>query len=499
MTGQSDILARYLTDATRQAHARLVEEYYPLVQSVCRRFLRRPHDVEDAVQETFFKLARHGGRIHGSLSAWLASAAHSSAIDLIRRSVRERNRRRDLARLDPSRNASHVLHQLIAGKLLDALRELDSAQRELIAERFFRKTPLRLLAGRYHMSISTVSSRVNAALDALASVLNDMGVRAADAQTLAEAFGEPPDPVDGLGNDPLRFAPDWRDTENAPSPEPHPLNLLPGWNRPLRVGVLISYRSTLIVGEDGSYWPADLQLHSIRYVPRDGIQLVSIIEPDTAECGPIERAMREHDLTGGLIDACDADALRTLDVIILSWNRSLSAAASTALTHAVGAGVGLLNEYWTGGYEQMRTSPQIQALMLAGSPIHAHHGCLHGEAAPAHMVHEHPLLTGRTPGMAMTGRTCGPVYKPAEGATILAVSDVEIPESQHRIFGLGRAPMPVCVAGRLGHGRVWVVNCFPHERLAPHLGAAFPDYLRDVLLWLAEPRRAPDACDLPRG
>src|SRR4051794_37755722 len=77
---------------------RVVEAYRPLVVSVCRRYLRDPNDVQDAVQQTFLKFAEHAGKVESSLVAWLASAAQSSSVDLIRSCVRERRRREGLAR-----------------------------------------------------------------------------------------------------------------------------------------------------------------------------------------------------------------------------------------------------------------------------------------------------------------------------------------------------------------------------------------------------------------
>jgi RNA polymerase sigma factor (sigma-70 family) len=493
MSEQRELLPRYLTDADRSARQRLVDGYAPLVYSVCRRYLRRPQDVQDAAQETFLKLARHAPHIDGSVTAWLVSTAYSSSIDLIRRDARERQRRRRHADCISSRPSDHSPpHPKIAQKLSQAIQELDSPRRELIVEHFLHRTPMRLLAGRNRVSVSSISRRMSAGLSELADVLNDMGVKSADQLTLAEHFGDGAALQVFAGPDTLRFAPDWRAGEALVPRAGKAVaaqQRLPGWSRPLRVGVLVSYRSTLAVGRDGKQWPAELQLHSTRWIPPQGFQLVSIIEPDTSECGPVECAMREHELTGGLIDVCDADALKTLDVILLGWNRSLSDRAAAAINHAVRSGVGLLNEYWTGSYEKMRESADIQGLMLAGCPIHAHHAAHHGQLGPARVVHEHALLPGLKPGMPVAGRGCGPVYRPVEGATVLSVSQTIIGEQEHRIAGLGPTPMPICIAGQLGRGRVWVANCFDHHRLAPHLAVGFGDYLRDLLMWLGEGRR----------
>src|SRR3954464_15908861 len=42
--------------AAREQIERIVAQYRPLIYSVCRRYLRRPDDVEDAAQETALKV-----------------------------------------------------------------------------------------------------------------------------------------------------------------------------------------------------------------------------------------------------------------------------------------------------------------------------------------------------------------------------------------------------------------------------------------------------------
>jgi RNA polymerase sigma factor (sigma-70 family) len=451
--------------------------------------LRRPQDVEDAAQETFLKLLRHAPDIRGSLKGWLAATARATAIDLIRRSVREHRRRQRLSPRSPSTSSSELMQQSLDGQLQRALGELDGSRRALVVEHYLHHTPIRVLAGRLNLSVSRTSRRLTSALEELAGVLGEMHVAPGDQPTLLEHLGASSPRWTGT-DEALRFAADWSAIAQAPGAALQPAyGCLPGWTRPLRVGILISYRSTMVIGQDGQHWPADLQLLTTRWIGHQGIQLVSIVEGDSVERGPIERAMREHELVGGLIDVCDIEALETLDVILLGWNRSLSARAAAAIHRAVRSGVGLLNEYWTGSYEMMRSSATIQDLMLAGSPIHAHHAASHGQMAPGHVVGEHALLPGLKVGMGICGRGCGPVYHPAPGAKVLAVSDLIVCDREHGIAGLGPIPMPICLTGELGRGRVWVVHTFAHDRLAPQLPLPFEAYLRDLLLWLADPRR----------
>lgn len=64
--------------------------YKPRVRGVCRRYLRDPRDVEEAVQDTFVKAYRGLARFNGSfrLGAWLSRIAANAAIDVARRNQR---------------------------------------------------------------------------------------------------------------------------------------------------------------------------------------------------------------------------------------------------------------------------------------------------------------------------------------------------------------------------------------------------------------------------
>lgn len=481
------VLDRYRRDGDARDVRRLAEAYRPLVRSVCRRYLRAPQDVDDAVQETFLRLARHAPSIDGSLVAWLTAVAHSAAVDLIRRQGRERRRRRHLAHLSPAAAAEHgMVHELITRKLGEALLCLDPSERRLITERFFRKTPLRLLADPT-TSVATVSRRVSAAVTTLAAVLRDMGVASADDLTLAEHFG---DPAHVPPADDLRFAADWHAPLADPPAARAPADLLPGWSRPVRVGVLISHATTRILMPMGTYMGIEEQVRSARLLAHPGLHLVAIAEPDTTGLPPVERTLRDYALTGGLIDATDADALRTLDVIIIGLNLAMTAPIVSAINAAVRAGVGLLNEWWTGDYDAGRTNVELAQLFLADSPVHTHHvgNCL--QFLPATVVESHPLLPGLRPGGSFPVSACGPIYRVSPAARLLVAKDLPVRAEQHRIPGLGDTlRMPVVAVGTLGAGRVAVVNTYTHSDIADHLTVTLGEYLLNFLTWLADPRR----------
>ena len=87
------------------AFAELVELLTPLARAICRRILNRyPGEVDDALQETFFALARDAGRISGAPGAWIRACAASTALGMLRRRRPE-------------------LHQLVVAETLSAAPE----------------------------------------------------------------------------------------------------------------------------------------------------------------------------------------------------------------------------------------------------------------------------------------------------------------------------------------------------------------------------------------
>ena len=93
--GDARLLDRYLDDRDESAFEALVERHGPMVLSLCRRYLRDPHDVEDAFQATFLVLVRKGASLRdkSSLSSWLYGVAYRVALrarsSLLKRRDRE--------------------------------------------------------------------------------------------------------------------------------------------------------------------------------------------------------------------------------------------------------------------------------------------------------------------------------------------------------------------------------------------------------------------------
>jgi RNA polymerase sigma factor (sigma-70 family) len=88
LSSANDMLDRFRRDGDEEAFADLMEACRPAVTAACRQRLIDLDDVDDAVQETFVKLACRAGSIRGDVRAWLHSAAVTTAIDFTRRAAR---------------------------------------------------------------------------------------------------------------------------------------------------------------------------------------------------------------------------------------------------------------------------------------------------------------------------------------------------------------------------------------------------------------------------
>ena len=497
-----ELFRKFLRDRDPASHERLVRAYRPLVASVCRRFLQRDEDVDDAVQETFLKLAQHAHTIRGSPTSWLLSTAYSTAGDLIRRTLRERRRREQLMHLGPPAGQQRrLLHESIHARLHDALLVLDDSDRELIVARFFRREPLRAVAGRMLISVPTASRRTTAAISQLANVLREMGAGDdVDDLILAEHFGDPSglssQVTGGAEEETLRFAADWRapmvSSVLAPSMTTmgdEPVPTLPGWSRPVRVGVFVSYKSWSTVGWRGIRQTMESQVQSTPLLVHPGLHAVGVIEPGTGQRGLIESTLREYELTAGLIDATDVEELATLDVLLFGQSFALRDDVARAFHEAVrSGGVGLLNEHWSGMADEC--CDEQWALGLAVPPVHRFHTLPRCNLPlPATVLQPHPLLPGLTRGRAIQVSGCGVVHHVAEGATVIIQKDRVFPPAEHRISGLGPAHMPVYIVGSIGRGRVVVSNVLRQSNLTRYLSISPTQYFLDLLTWLAEPRR----------
>jgi RNA polymerase sigma-70 factor (ECF subfamily) len=89
---ESELLAR-IRDGATDDFAEIIQQYQPLIFSICHRYERDTHLVEDLAQETFVKawkaLNQYDGR--APLSHWLSKIAVNVALDHLRKRKRVQN------------------------------------------------------------------------------------------------------------------------------------------------------------------------------------------------------------------------------------------------------------------------------------------------------------------------------------------------------------------------------------------------------------------------
>jgi RNA polymerase sigma-70 factor, ECF subfamily len=137
----------------------LVEEYFMDVYAACFRVLGRPHDAEDATQETFLALFREKDKLAeaGSVRAWVLAVARNTAVNLLRRR-RPAAPLSEVAAADPAPIREPAdrerLHQALAG--------LSEEERHLVQMKFLEgKSPSEMAAasGRSRGSLATALCR----------------------------------------------------------------------------------------------------------------------------------------------------------------------------------------------------------------------------------------------------------------------------------------------------------------------------------------------------
>jgi RNA polymerase sigma factor (sigma-70 family) len=136
----SQALAAFASKGDPAAFAMLTQRYQRMVLATCARVTRSQADAEDAAQETFLKLARKAGEIHGSAAAWLHAAAMGTSLDLLRRKramQRAEYKAKDLSKLsdaaggdEASDTATSILWNALEPALDDALATLSDEDRD---------------------------------------------------------------------------------------------------------------------------------------------------------------------------------------------------------------------------------------------------------------------------------------------------------------------------------------------------------------------------------
>lgn len=178
---------RYALERDADAFRHLVLAYKDMVYAVCMRRLQNSADVEDAVQETFIKLARRAGDIRQSVGGWLCAAANTTSLDMIKAGAVQRKHETTAARTaarvtEPDTQAAEWPE--ISQRLDEALQALPAEDRDLIVQYYFLGRTQKQVADELGMVQSTVKRRIDRVVGELRTALTARGIAALSVSAL---------------------------------------------------------------------------------------------------------------------------------------------------------------------------------------------------------------------------------------------------------------------------------------------------------------------------
>ncbi|MBI4260919.1 MAG: sigma-70 family RNA polymerase sigma factor [Actinobacteria bacterium] len=175
-------LVRRLADGDRDAFRELFRRYAPTALAVARRVIRHARLAEEAVQEGFLALwgdPRRYDPARGSVRAWLMSAVHHRAVDLVRREEAQRRRATeappDPAPTDPGTTVveeAGLREERAAVRA--ALEDLPPEQRRVIELMYYGGRSQSQIAGDLGLPLGTVKSRTLLGMRRLRAALGGM-------------------------------------------------------------------------------------------------------------------------------------------------------------------------------------------------------------------------------------------------------------------------------------------------------------------------------------
>ena len=170
-------LVTHIAAGSEAALCEVYDRFSRLIYSIARRILRDNGEAEDVVQDVFVKLWAHAldyKATHGSVSTWLMTITHRTAIDqLRRRSVRatvDVEERELLAHPDPKPSTDLLLDRI---GLSGALGSLKPEERELVELAFLEGLSHSQLVERTGMPLGTIKTRLRSGLVKLREVLGE--------------------------------------------------------------------------------------------------------------------------------------------------------------------------------------------------------------------------------------------------------------------------------------------------------------------------------------
>jgi len=169
------LIRRFARQRDDEAFSILMGRYVDMVCTTCQRILGDETQSADAVQETFFQLAKDAHRITGSVGSWLHKVATRRAVDVIRQNASRRRREESYASDAVCRSSTW---SEVEPAVDEALEGLPETLREVLLLHFLQGRTTTQIAVAQGISQATVSRRMNEALESLRQILRERGVQA---------------------------------------------------------------------------------------------------------------------------------------------------------------------------------------------------------------------------------------------------------------------------------------------------------------------------------
>lgn len=169
------LLEHYARTRDAKAFNELARRYSGLVYGTCLRVMRNPDDAQDVSQECFLELARRAGTIRSSLAGWLHKVAKTRSINAIRRDSALRSREQQWTLESESHDAGSEWAE-IAPLVDGAVEKLPEHLRIPVVLHYFQGLEQTQIAYHLRVNQSTVSRRLDKAVDALRKELQRAGV-----------------------------------------------------------------------------------------------------------------------------------------------------------------------------------------------------------------------------------------------------------------------------------------------------------------------------------
>ena len=167
------LVRRFVRQNDGESFSILMDRYADMVYTTCRRILHDETLAADAVQETFFQLAKNAEKITGSLGSWLHKVATHRSVDLIRQNVSRRNRERNYVLDSDYQNNSWSEVEPVVD---EALEKLPDNLKEVLLLHFMQGLSTIQIAAAHGVSQPTISRRLAQGLDLLRQNLRERGI-----------------------------------------------------------------------------------------------------------------------------------------------------------------------------------------------------------------------------------------------------------------------------------------------------------------------------------